>query len=242
MWNENDPILKERLFGLTNTEGNHGEDVKEYYFYVDNLPTHSYQRWLYKYPHRAFPYDDLVATNRSRSRVEVEYELIDTGVFDDDRYFDVEVEYAKDGPDDILCRITVHNRGAERRTAPRAPHAVVPQHVVVDWRRRNERLDAPALGGRCRSSASCGPTTTSSVATSSTPRPARHCCSARTRPTHARLWGGDNPTPYVKDGINDHVVDGLADATNPAGTGTKVAAHTRRGRARRWVNGAARPA
>src|ERR1700759_3978537 len=109
LWNERDPILKERLFGLTNNEGNHGEDVKEYYFYVDNLPTHSYQRWLYKYPQRAYPYDDLVATNRSRSRLEMEYELIDTGIFDDGRYFDVEVEYAKAAPDDILCHVTVHN-------------------------------------------------------------------------------------------------------------------------------------
>src|SRR5262245_17063905 len=101
LWNEQDPILKERLFGLTNAEGNHGEDVQEYYFYVDNTPTHSYQRWLYKYPQRAFPYADLVDTNRSRSRFEMEYELIDTGAFDEDRYFDVEVVYAKAGPTDV---------------------------------------------------------------------------------------------------------------------------------------------
>ncbi len=110
LWNERDPILKERLFGLTNAEGNHGEDVKEYYFYVDNLPTHSYQRYLYKYPQAEFPYADLVAVNRARSRHEFEYELVDTGVFDDGRYFDVEVEYAKAAPEDILCRVTVHNR------------------------------------------------------------------------------------------------------------------------------------
>jgi hypothetical protein len=113
LWNERDPILKERLFGLTNVEGNHGEDVKEYYFFVDNLPTHSYQRWLYKYPQRAYPYADLVERNRARSRFEMEYELIDTGVFDDDRYFDVQVEYAKHDPTDVLCRITVHNRGPD---------------------------------------------------------------------------------------------------------------------------------
>src|SRR3954451_9701132 len=105
LWNEQDPILKERLYGLTNSEGNHGEDVKEYYFYVDNLPTHSYQRWLYKYPQQAFPYADLVQTNRSRSRFEMEYELLDTGIFDDDRYFDVEVTYAKASEDDMVCRI-----------------------------------------------------------------------------------------------------------------------------------------
>ena len=113
LWNERDPILKERLFGLTNSEGNHGEDVKEYYFYVDATPTHSYMKYLYKYPQREFPYRDLVETNQRRSREEFEYELIDTGIFDDDRYFDVFIEYAKDGPDDILIRVTVHNRGPE---------------------------------------------------------------------------------------------------------------------------------
>src|SRR5881409_3841342 len=113
LWNERDPILKERLFGLTNSEGNHGEDVKEYYFYIDSTPTHSYMKYLYKYPQRAYPYSDLVETNRRRSREELEYELLDTGIFDDDRYFDVFVEYAKEGPEDILVRITVHNRGPE---------------------------------------------------------------------------------------------------------------------------------
>ena len=113
LWNERDPILKERLFGLTNGEGNHGEDVKEYYFYVDSTPTHSYMKYLYKYPQREFPYRDLVDTNRPRTREEFEYELLDTGIFDDDRYFDVFLEYAKEGPDDILIRVSVHNRGKE---------------------------------------------------------------------------------------------------------------------------------
>jgi hypothetical protein len=113
LWNERDPILKERLFGLTNNEGNHGEDVKEYYFYLDSTPTHSYMKYLYKYPQGEFPYLDLVETNRRRSRHELEYELLDTGIFDDDRYFDVFVEYAKDKPEDVLIRITVHNRGPE---------------------------------------------------------------------------------------------------------------------------------
>ena len=113
LWNERDPILKERLYGLTNSEANHGEDVKEYYFYVDGTPTHSYMKYLYKYPQREFPYRDLIEKNRGRSREEFEYELLDTGVFDDDRYFDVFVEYAKAGPEDILIRITVHNRGPE---------------------------------------------------------------------------------------------------------------------------------
>jgi hypothetical protein len=113
LWNGNDPIIKERLFGLTNGEGNHGEDVKEYYFYLDSTPTHSYMKYLYKYPQAAYPYDDLVRTNGHRNRQESEYELLDTGVFDQDRYFDVFVEYAKEFPDDILVKMTVCNRGKE---------------------------------------------------------------------------------------------------------------------------------
>lgn len=113
LWNERDPILKERLFGLTNSEGNHGEDVKEYYFYIDSTPTHSYMKYLYKYPQREYPYGDLIETNRRRTRNDFEYELIDTGIFDDNRYFDVFVEYAKESPEDILVQITVHNRGPE---------------------------------------------------------------------------------------------------------------------------------
>jgi hypothetical protein len=111
LWNGKDPILKERLFGLTNGEGNHGEDVKEYYYYLDSTPTHSYMKYLYKYTQQAYPYDKIVASNRYRNRTEFEYELIDTGVFDNDRYYDVFVEYAKAAPEDILIKITVHNRG-----------------------------------------------------------------------------------------------------------------------------------
>ena len=113
LWNGKDPILKERLFGLTNGEGNHGEDVKEYYFYLDSTPTHSYMKYLYKYPQSAFPYEDLIETNRRRGKQEFEYELLDTGVFDQDRYFDVFVEYAKESPRDLLIRITIHNRGPD---------------------------------------------------------------------------------------------------------------------------------
>src|SRR4051812_32285068 len=113
LWNGKDPILKERLFGLTNSESNHGEDVKEYYFYLDSTPTHSYMKYLYKYPQAAFPYADLVDTSRGRSRTEFEYELLDTGVFNDNRYFDVFVQYAKESPEDLLIQITVHNRGLE---------------------------------------------------------------------------------------------------------------------------------
>ena len=116
LWNGRDPILKERLFGLTNAEGNHGEDVKEYYFYLDSTPTHSYMKYLYKYPQAAFPYDDLVQTNQQRTADDFEYELLDTGVFDEDRYFDVFVEYAKESPEDILIQITAYNRGPETAT------------------------------------------------------------------------------------------------------------------------------
>ena len=113
LWNGKDPIVKERLFGLTNAEGNHGEDVKEYYFYLDSTPTHSYMKYLYKYPQAAYPYDKIVAASKQRGRGDYEYELLDTGVFDEDRYFDVFVEYAKATPEDILIQITVHNRGPE---------------------------------------------------------------------------------------------------------------------------------
>ena len=139
VWNGADPILKERMFGLTNAEGNHGEDVKEYYFYLDATPTSSYLKYRYRYPLAAYPYEDLVATNRARNRLDFEYELIDTGVFDDNRFVDVDVEYAKRDPDDIEIRITVANRSRDAATDPPAAVAVVPQHVV-DGRR--ERLVA----------------------------------------------------------------------------------------------------
>ena len=113
LWNGCDPILKERLFGLTGPEGNHGEDVKEYYFYVDNVPSHAYMKYCYKYPQRAFPYADLVATNRRRGKYDFEYELLDTGIFAENRYFDVAIEYAKAAPDDLLVRISVTNRGPD---------------------------------------------------------------------------------------------------------------------------------
>ena len=116
LWNGRDPILKERLFGLTNAEGNHGEDVKEIYYYLDATPTHSYLKFLYKYPQREFPYAQLIEQNAGRSKEQPEFELLDTGIFDDDRYFDVFVEYAKDAPEDILMRVTVHNRGPDTWT------------------------------------------------------------------------------------------------------------------------------
>ena len=134
MWNGRDPILKERLFGLTCKEGNHGEDVKELYYYLDSTPTHSYMKCLYKYPQAEFPYARLVEENRSRGRDDSEFELIDTGVFDGDRYFDMFVEYAKADIDDILIRITVVNRGPDTAHLHLLPDAVVPQSLVLGTR------------------------------------------------------------------------------------------------------------
>src|SRR6195256_3528704 len=122
LWNGKDPIIKERLFGLTNREGNHGEDVKEYYFYLDSTPTHSYMKYLYKYPQAAYPYDNLVESNRQRTARDYEYELLDTGIFDQDRYFDVYVEYAKASAEDLLIQITVCNRGPEAASLHVLPH------------------------------------------------------------------------------------------------------------------------
>jgi len=219
LWNEQDPILKERLFGLTNAEGNHGEDVKEYYFYLDNLPTHAYQRWLYKYPHSAYPYEDLVRTNRSRSRTEQEYELVDTGVFDERRYFDVQVEYAKADPFDLLCRITVSNRGPDpapihvlptlwfRNTWSWPPNTARPRIARIEGEHPSAQADHPELG--------------SYVLQVEGDVPLLFCENESNAP---RLWGVDGAIPYPKDGINDHVL-GRADTVNPAGIGTKAAAH-----------------
>ena len=217
LWNGRDPILKERLFGLTNSEGNHGEDVKEYYFYVDSTPTHSYMKYLYKYPQREFPYGDLVETNRARTREEFEYELLDTGIFDDDRYFDVFVEYAKAGPEDILVRISVHNRGPEaarlhllptlwfRNTWSSGDDSPKP---VLREAQRGVVASHPELGDY----------------TLSCDGRAASCCSRRTRATRERLWGQPNATPYVKDAFHRYVIAGERGAVNPAKTGTKAAA------------------
>ena len=180
LWNGKDPILKERLFGLSNGEGNHGEDVKEYYFYLDSTPTHSYMKWLYKYPQAAFPYDDLVADQCARTRHDYEYELIDTGVFDDDRYFDVVVEYAKASPEECLIRITVANRGPEAATLHLLPTLWFrntwswwPERRSRSWRRRTPRRRERRRGvapGAGRAMAVLR-------------RRGRRCCSPRTRPT-----------------------------------------------------------
>jgi hypothetical protein len=220
LWNGKDPILKERLFGLTNSEGNHGEDVKEYYFYLDSTPTHSYMKYLYKYPQQEFPYRDLVETNQRRSREDFEYELLDTGVFDADRYFDVFVEYAKGDPEDILIQISVHNRG---------PEPAELQLLPTLWFRNTwsweEGVPKPALrqvadGKILASNELLGERTL-------------HCegnpelLFTENESNASRLWGQANPSPYVKDAFHECVVLGRRNAVNPARTGTKAAAHYR---------------
>ena len=219
LWNGKDAILKERLFGLTNNEGNHGEDVKEYYFYLDSTPTHSYMKYLYKYPQSAFPYADLIETNRRRGRNDMEYELLDTGIFNDDRYFDVFVEYAKDGPRDMLMQITVVNRGPDAAELHLPADAVVPQRLgAVDSKiqsRRQEtqpQADRRAVRRPVRSPHRIRCSANSSFAVKATCR----CCSPKTEPNHARLFPyPSNDSPYLKDGINDYVVDGRLNTVNP---------------------------
>jgi hypothetical protein len=176
LWNGVDPILKERAFGLTNGEGNHGEDVKEYYFYLDATPTHSYAKYLYKYPQLSFPYADLVRTNRSRTRQELEYELLDTGIFRDDRYFDVFAEYAKASPDDILIRLTVHNRGPDA-----APMHLMPTVWFRNlWAGRPD-FQKPVLNWA--RTARFTPGIRNSVSGGWNARVVPGCCSRRTKPT-----------------------------------------------------------
>ena len=179
LWNGNDPILKERLFGLTNSEGNHGEDVKEYYFYLDSTPTHSYMKYLYKYPQAAYPYDDLVQTNRRRSRNEMEYELLDTGVFDEDRYFDVFVEYAKNTPEDILIQISVCNRGPEPATLHVLPTLWF-RNTWTWWPDAPKPLLTQVWHDR---SGTVAPRTPNWATAFCTARGTCRCCSRRTRPT-----------------------------------------------------------
>jgi hypothetical protein len=230
LWNGKDPILKERLFGLTNSEGNHGEDVKEYYFYLDSTPTHSYMKYLYKYPQAAYPYADLVETNRRRSRNEMEYELLDTGVFNDDRYFDVFVEHAKDGPDDMLVQITAVNRGPEQAEL----------HLLPTLWFRNDWAFWIAPSNRAAEQPSLKQIKTAAGASAIE---AQHAtlgtyylyCDGEVpllfvdnTTNNDRLFPGQpNAFPYVKDGINDAVVQGRQTAVNPAHQGTKASAHYR---------------
>ena len=218
LWNERDPILKERLFGLTNNEGNHGEDVKEYYFYIDSTPTHSYMKYLYKYPHREFPYLDLVETSRSRSRHEFEYELLDTGIFDDDRYFDVFVEYAKDAPENILIRITVDNRGPEAARLHVLPTLWFRNTWITEEDKRKPILRQLGPGTIAAAHEAVGDYTFLCDADV-------ELLFAENETNAQRLWGKANSTPYVKDAFHEYVIDKRKDAINPAQMGTKAAAH-----------------
>jgi len=230
LWNGKDLILKERLFGLTNNEGNHGEDVKEYYFYLDSTPTHSYMKYLYKYPQAAYPYSDLVETNRGRNRDQAEYELLDTGVFDGDRYFDVFVEYAKAGPEDILVRITAANRGpdlAELHLLPTLWFRNDWSPWIADVSRAAEKPNLKQIEAAAGTSAVAA---THPVLGEYTLR-----CEGEVpllftenETNHERLFPGiKNEDPYVKDGINNCVVQGHQGEVNPEKQGTKVAAHYR---------------
>jgi hypothetical protein len=227
LWNGKDPILKERLFGLTNSEGNHGEDVKEYYFYLDSTPTHSYMKYLYKYPQAAFPYDDLVRTNGRRTREEMEYELLDTGVFEGDRYFDVFVEYAKGGADDVLVKITAHNRG---------PEAAELHLLPTLWFRNNWSSWIAGHAEKPTLRQVEGPAGASTVAAShSLLGEYLLACEGdvpllftENETNNQRLFPGEeNASPWVKDGIHEAVVHGRTDAVNPGKEGTKVSAHCR---------------
>src|SRR6266478_3605571 len=221
LWNEHDPILKERTFGLTGNEGNHGEDVKEYYFYLDSTPTHSYMKYLYKYPQAEFPYSHLAEESRRRGKNQPEFELLDTGVFNDNRYFDVFVEYAKADVEDILIKITVANRGPEAANLRLLP--TVWFRNLWSWGGSDPRpelhqsriapnpvveLNHTQLGNRWL-----------------------HCEGSpdllftENETNVERLFGAENRTRYVKDGINNYVVHGAHEAVNPAQAGTKAAAH-----------------
>jgi Glycosyl hydrolase family 63 C-terminal domain len=226
LWNGEDPILKERLFGLTGNEGNHGEDVKEYYFYLDSTPTHSYLKALYKYPHQAYPYDRLVAENQRRSRQEPEFELLDTGVFDENRYFDIVVEYAKHSPEDILIQITVTNRGPEAKTLHLLPTLWF--RNTWSW---NKDTEKPSLKV-------CQADSEGAIIEASHPNLGQRWLYCQGSPDGDRipvlftenetnlhrLFGVENPTPYVKDGINNAVVVGQLNCVNPQQMGTKCSA------------------
>lgn len=227
LWNGKDPVLKERMFGLTNSEGNHGEDVKEYYFYLDSTPTHSYMKFLYKYPQEAYPYSDLVETNRNRSRHEMEYELLDTGIFNEDRYFDVFVEYAKAAPEDVLIRITICNRGPD----------TAPVHVLPTlWFRNTWSWEDGGSKPVLRSLQSAKNVAVEAYHTDPLFQESLqdYILTCEGEPTllftenetnFERLLRTPNRTPYVKDGINDYVVHGQSGAVNPEQTGTKASAH-----------------
>ncbi|UEG53602.1 glucosidase [Mucilaginibacter daejeonensis] len=215
LWNGKDPILKERMFGLTNHEGNHGEDVKELYYYLDSTPTHSYLKMLYKYPQQAFPYQQLIEENARRGKHEPEFELIDTGLFDHDEYFDVFVEHAKQGPDDVLIRYTVHNRGLHDASIHLLPQL---------WFRNTWLNDQPASqllfqGNNTILVRSAQLGHDNYCYADGTP----HVLFTENDTNNQRLYGSANRTPYVKDAFNERVVHGNTEAVNPKNEGTKAA-------------------
>jgi hypothetical protein len=218
LWNGRDPILKERLFGLTNSEGNHGEDVKEYYFYLDSTPTHSYMRYLYKYPQEEFPYLNLVETNRSRSREEFEYELLDTGIFDENRYFDVFVEYAKADPEDVLIRISAHNRGPDAAELHLLPTLWF--RNTWSWGEDNVKptLRQVENGAVLASHHQLGDRT---LVCEGNPE----SLFTENESNASLLWGQPNPSPFVKDAFHEYIISARRDIVNPSAIGTKAAAH-----------------
>jgi hypothetical protein len=218
MWNEKDPILKERLFGLTGSEGNHGEDVKEYYFYLDNTPTHSYMKYLYKYPQAAYPYEELVRVNRERPKTDPEYELVDTGVFEDNRYFDVFTEYAKADTEDLSIRITVANRGSEPAALRLLPTLWF--RNTWSWTPGASRPNLSAEQGAVRANSD----ELGSYTLSFDGDP--ELLFTENDTNAQRLWGTEN-AGYTKDAFHRYLIDGEADAVNPAHTGTKAALHYR---------------
>ena len=222
LWNENDPILKERMFGLAGPQGNHGEDVKEYFYYLDSTPTHSYAKCLYKYPQKAYPYSDLVQTNGARDKHQPEYELIDTGIFDNNEYFDVFVEYAKATPNDILARITIHNRAEHD-----APIRVVPTVWFRNTWSWYEHPQRPSMEARQKAT---GIVDAHHPELGDFEILAEGECEllfTENETNNERLYQSPNANKYAKDGINDYIVGGKTDAVNPAHTGTKFGAHYR---------------
>ncbi len=217
LWNTRDPILKERLFGLTNAEGNHGEDVKELYYYLDATPTHSYLKMLYKYPQAEYPYARLVEENRRRGIGQPEFELIDTGVFDDNRYFDVFVEYAQGEPDDILMRVTVENRGPEAAAIHLLPQLWF--RNSWSWKNGVSKPQLRMFGPRTIQArhAALG---TYYLHADGDPRGLLFCDNESNR---ARLWNESTRHGYWKDAFHERVVDERAAAVNPAQEGTKAA-------------------
>jgi hypothetical protein len=217
LWNGRDPILKERLFGLTNAEGNHGEDVKEHYYYLDATPTHSYLKMLYKYPQGEYPYDRLVEENRRRGLQDLEYELIDTGAFDDDRYWDVFVEYFKAAPDDVLAQIVVHNRGPEAATLH-----VLPQLWFRNTWSWGESREKPSLWAEADGSISARHPALGTYRLFAEPNRGLLFCDNETNLARLR---GTEARGFFKDAFHDYLVKGRAAAVNPSKQGTKAAVH-----------------